>query len=341
MAVKNLVPKYYNYEGEIKLLKRKITYLLIMSLICCLVSLGGCGEKKPAPAPKPVKLAPEVEKYQVEEPSITLYRTSTGAKEEVELEEYLQGVVAAEINDEFPEEALKAQAIVARTSTLALIEYENGTKGKHNTDASDDHTEFQAYDPEKITDNISKAVEATRGQVLTTNQGKFVHALFHSVSGNKTASIEEGFPALAKKAPYIVPVDTDGIKNAPEKYRKWTVKVPKAEVKKIMGDKAGSLDDIKIAKKGPSERVLKITAGKASITGVKLREEIGFDRLFSTNIKSIKPEGNYIVFQGVGWGHGCGMEQWGAFTMAKENDSTAKQIVEHYYPQAKLTQLYK
>lgn len=306
-------------------------------LVLLLLGLVGCA-KEPSPAPKkPVKLAPEVKKYD-KEPTITLYRSATGAKEEIKLEEYLKGVVAAEIGDEFPMEALKAQAIVARTMTLAMMEYEKGTKKKHNTDASDDHTEFQAYDEKRITENISKAVEETRGQVLTNN-GKFVYALFHSVSPKKTASITEGFPNLAKKASYIVPVDTDGMKNAPSKYRNWTVKIPRWEIKKIMGSKAGTLDDIKIAQKGPSGRAIKITAGEASISGVDLRQKVGFDRLYSTYFHSITPEGNYIVFKGSGWGHGCGMEQWGAYTMAKEGKS-AKEIVEHYFPKATWTKLY-
>lgn len=314
---------------------KRICYLLLFLLI---LSTTSCA-KEPAPAPKPAKLEPEVKKYD-KEPTITLYRSATGAREEIKLEEYLKGVVAAEIGEEFPMEALKAQAIVARTMTLAMIEYEGGTKKKHNTDASDNHTEFQAYDRERITDNIAKAVDETRGQVLTNN-GKFVYALFHSASPNKTASIEEGFPNLAKKAPYIVPVDTDGLKNAPTKYRNWTVKIPRWEIKRIMGSKAGSLDDIKIAKKGPSGRATKITAGEASISAVDLRQEVGFDRLYSTYFHSISPEGNYIVFKGSGWGHGCGMEQWGAYTMAKEKGLNAKQIVEHYYPKAKWTKLYE
>lgn len=311
---------------------------------CCLVlillmlAIAGCS-KEETPAPKkPAKLSSEVKKYD-KEPTITLYRSATGAKEEIKLEEYLKGVVAAEIGDEFPMEALKAQAIVARTMTLAMMEYEKGSQKKHNTDASDDHTEFQAYDKDRITEKISKAVEETRGQVLTYN-GKFVYALFHSVSPEKTASIEEGFPNLVKKAPYIVPVETEGMKNAPEKYRNWTVKVPRSEIKKIMGSKAGNLDDIKIAQKGPSGRALKITAGEASISGVDLRQKVGFDRLYSTYFHSITPEGNYIVFKGSGWGHGCGMEQWGAYTMAKEG-KTAKEIVQHYFPKATFTQLYK
>ncbi|HWQ74731.1 MAG TPA: SpoIID/LytB domain-containing protein, partial [Syntrophomonas sp.] len=295
--------------------------------------------KKPVlPAKKPAQLAPEVSKIKAE-PTITLYRKATGQKQEIKLEEYIKGVIAAEIGPKFPMEAMKAQAIVARTMTLALINYEHGA-GKRGTDASDDHTEFQAYDEKQITDNISKAVEATRGEILTYN-GKFVYAEFHSVSKNKTASIEESFPKLKNKVGnYITPVKTNGMKYAPAKYRNWTVKVPRSEIKSIMGAKAGNLNDIRVSQKGPSGRALKVTAGSASIAGVDLREKVGFDKLFSTYFTSIKPQGNYIVFKGSGWGHGAGMEQWGAYTMAKEGKK-ARQIVEHYYPNTTWTKLYK
>lgn len=311
---------------------------LMLAVILVLIAglLAGCQQKAQKPAPQ--KLSSEVAKYD-KEPTITLYRKATKAKEEVKLEEYLKGVVAAEIGPKFPMEALKAQAIIARTGTLCLIEYENGTREKHGTDASDDHTEFQAYNEDLITDKIAKAVEETRGQVLTID-GKFVYAMFHSVSNGKTASMAEGFPKLADKAPYIVPVETEGIKLAPKKYQSWTVKVPISEVKTIMGDKAGDLDDIRVSKRGPSGRATEIAAGQATIPAVDLRQEIGFDRLYSTIIDDISVSGNYVVFKGSGWGHGVGMEQWGAMAMAKEG-KTAKEIVEHYFPKAQVTQLYK
>lgn len=322
----------------------RLALLLLITMLLSAFFVTGCNTaaKKPDLTPNKsdqVTLAPEVVKYTAE-PTITLYRSATGQKEQLKLEEYLKGVVAAEIGPNFPMEALKAQAIVARTMTLALINYEHGTQEKHGTDASDDHTEFQAYDNKLITDNISKAVEETRGQILTYN-GKFVYAEFHSVSPELTASIEEGFPKLKDKAgAYIVPVATNGLQNAPEKYRDWTVKIPRSTVKNIMGSKAGSLDDIKIAQKGPSGRALTITAGSASIAAVDLREKIGFDKLFSTYFTSLGVEGDNVVFKGKGWGHGCGMEQWGAYTMAQEGN-LAKDIVEHYYPGTMWTQLYK
>lgn len=324
--------------------RQPFIFLLILLLIFALLGMAGCQQqaaKNPIQpiSKKPVALAPEVSKIK-QEPTITLYRSATGQKQELKMEEYIKGVVAAEIGPKFPMEAMKAQAIVARTMTLALINYEHGTRGKHGTDASDDHTEFQAYDEKKITDSISKAVEATRGEILTYN-GKFVYAEFHSVSKNKTASIEESFPKLKNKVgSYIVPVTTNGMKYAPAKYRNWQVKVPRSEIKNILGPKAGNLDDIRVSQKGPSGRALKITAGSASIAGVDLRQQVGFDRLFSANFSSIKVEGNNIVFNGSGWGHGAGMEQWGAFTMAKEGKN-ARQIVEHYYPTTTWTKLYK
>lgn len=321
-------------------LTRNLALLLILLLI---MGLAGCQQqqnKKPIPkaAKKPVALSSEVTKYK-SDPTFSIYRTATGNKENIKLEEYLKGVVAAEVGPKYPMEALKAQAIVARTMTLALIEYENGTRGKHDTDMSDSHTEFQEYDETKITPNISKAVDQTRGQVLTSN-GKFVYALFHSASGAKTASIEEGFPKLKNKAGYLKPVPTNGLKYAPAKYRNWTVKIPRSEIAGIMGSKAGSLDDIRVSNRGPSGRATAITAGKATISAVDLRAKIGPDRLYSTVLSNVKAEGNNIVFTGSGWGHGVGMEQWGANAMAKQGKN-AKQIVMHYYPQATWTTLYK
>lgn len=329
-------------------LKLNLAVLLILVLFS--ICAAGCAqaEKKPPGTDqnqKPVKKSavnpkPEVEKYQ-EEPVISLFRKATGQKQSLKLEEYLKGVVAAEIGPKFPMEALKAQAIIARTMTLALLEYENGTRGIHGTDASDDHTEFQAYNEKEITDNISKAVDETRGQVLTY-QGKFVYALFHSASKDKTASIEEGFPKLKEKASaYIEPVATGGLKLAPEKYRSWTVKVPKYQVQQIMG-LSENLYNISISKRGPSGRVTEVSANKdkARIAGVDLREKVGFDKLFSTQMEDISIEGNQVVFKGAGWGHGVGMEQWGANAMAQDGKKAAE-IATHYFPKTTLTQLYK
>lgn len=321
----------------------KVIFSIILVLL--LTIIAGCArqdaQKKPGQdkIADPNSLSEEVKRYN-QEPTISLYRTDTGKTENLKLEEYVKGVVAAEIGSKFPMEALKAQAIVARTMTLTLLEYEGGTRSKYNTDASDDHKEFQAYDNKRITDEISKAVDATRGQVLVNN-GKFIYAMFHSVSKDKTADVTESFPELQKRASYLVPVATNGINVAPEKYRQWTVKVNKAEIAKIMGIKSGILNNIIVSSRGPSGRAMGIYAnnGEAVMSGVDFRKAIGYDKLYSTYITNMTIQGNDVVIEGSGWGHGAGMEQWGAYAMAKQGKS-AREIIEYYYPQAQWTQLY-
>lgn len=315
--------------------------LLVLIAVIVVVAIAQVSRgptKKPTPE-RVVPLAPEVAKYK-QEPTISLYRHKLGGTVQwLPLEKYLEGVVAAEVGTNPPLEALKAQAIVARTLTLALINYQGGTP-EHKTNACDLHTHFQAYDESQVTDKIRKAVSATRGQVLTYN-GRFIYAEFHSCSGGKTASIEEAFPKLAEAASaYIKPLASPGMKYAPAKERKWTVKIPRWELKNILGPESGSLDDIKISKRGPSGRALVITAGKASIPAVDLRTQLGPDRLKSTMITSIRPQGDYVVFTGKGWGHGAGMEQWGAYAMAKKGKSAAD-IVTYYYPGTRLVTLWK
>jgi stage II sporulation protein D len=312
--------------------------IAVLLLLFFALGICGCQDKARRPIADKNELAPEVVKYD-KEPTISLYRKKADSKEDIKLEKYIQGVVAAEIGDKFPAEVLKAQAVLARTMTLALMEYQGGTQGKHGTDASDDHTEFQAYNPDRVNDKIVRAVEDTQGQVLTY-EGKFAYTFFHAASHKSTASIEEGFPKFKEyAAAYIVPVKTNGLKAAPEKYTNWTVKVPAAEIKKIMGANA-ELAKIKISEKGPTGRALMITAGPAKISALTLREKVGFDKLYSTMFSSIKLEGDNVVFKGNGWGHGCGMDQWGASVMADEQKNSARQIIEHYYPNTKLVTLY-
>lgn len=321
--------------------KNKLACCLVLLLLFSLLVPGCTPAKKPVPKTAPQKpaqqapLAPEVAKYK-EEPQISVYRHKLGKIQYMPLEKYLEGVVAAEVGIIPGNEDIKAQAIVARTMTLALINYENGVP-KYKAMASDSHTEFQAYDETQVTDRIRKAVKDTRGQVILNN-GKFVYAMFHALSAGKTAALSESFPTLQKKAgAYLKVVDTDGFSVAEQKYKNWTAKFSQAEVKRAMGNPS-SIGDIQI-KKGPSGRALSLSAGGKTVTGVQFRATLGPDRLKSTIITSIKNEGDSIVISGKGWGHGAGMEQWGAYAMEKKGKKAAE-IVQHYYPGTVLKKLY-
>ncbi len=313
-----------------------LSRLLPIIILFTFLSLGAaCKKADPKPLPEEPKLG--------EEPTISIFRSKSGATESIKIEEYVKGVVAAEIGEGFPLEALKAQAIAARTMTLAKINYENGTKEKHNTDVSDDHKEFQAYDPERISPVISQAVDETKGQVVKFN-GKYAYTLFHSLSKNKTASIEEGFPELLQKNPelkdYITPVDTQGFAEAPSKYKAWIVKVPKAKLAEIFNTSASKLGNVRLGEKGPSGRILTLTNGKKSVPMTEVRRVVGPDTLFSTNINSLSQNKGFYIFSGDGWGHGCGLEQYGAKVMASQG-KLCNDIIVYYYPGTVVEKVYQ
>jgi stage II sporulation protein D len=171
-------------------------------------------------------------------------------------------------------------------------------------------------------------------------QGKIAYALFCSYAGNKTASLSEAFPELIKIAnSYIKVLSSPGAKYAPANERHWKVSIPKSELTSIFGAGA-DIDAIKIASKGPSGRALNITAGKKTVKAYTLRSDLGGERLKSTLISRISVQGDKVVFEGSGWGHGCGLSQWGAFEMAKQG-KTASQIVSYYFPGTQLVKLWK
>lgn len=294
--------------------------------------------RKPVTPQQKVTLAPEVKKY-TEEPTISVFRHATNSKQNMPLEKYLEGVVAAEVGPKPPAQALKAQAITARSMTMAKILYTGGVKKLHNTEACDLPEHFQAYDEKAITPQITAAVKSTRGQMVLY-KGKFAYALFHSYAGKKTASLSESFPDLIKIAnPYIKVLASPGAKYAPAKEKFWTASIPRSEIQNIFGAGA-NIDDIRISRKGPSGRALDIAAGNKTIKGYDLRTRIGGLRLKSTMIHSIAVQGDKVIFKGEGWGHGCGLSQWGAFEMAK-NGKTATQILNYYFPNTQVVKVWK
>ncbi|MGE5397324.1 MAG: SpoIID/LytB domain-containing protein [Chitinophagales bacterium] len=315
--------------------------LLLIAVVAALPQLRSPVRKPTVPqkisTPSQVSLSPEVKKYK-EEPVITLYRHKNNSVQRIPLEKYLMGVVAAEIGTNQPTEALKAQAIAARSLVMSRIAYLGGAK-MHKTNACDLPEHFQAYDETKVTDAIRNAVNATRGQVITYN-GKFAYALFHSYSWKKTASIEEYFPEQRKLAGgYIKSVSSPGEEYAPAKERHWRVSIPHSELQSIFGPKA-DLNAIKITKRGPSGRALDISAGSKTVKAYDLRTRLGGERLKSTMITKITSNGNNTIFEGYGWGHGCGLSQWGAYAMAKQGRNSLA-IVTHYYSGTRVVKLWK
>lgn len=304
----------------------------LILLAACLLT-AGCA-KRPAPAPKPALQ---------EEPTISLYDNKTGEKKNIKIEEYIQGVVAAEMDTKWPVNALAAQAILARTFTMENIKA-GRVRQLHGTDASTSVEEFQAYEPSKINDNVRQAVERTRGEVITHGDG-FIHAWFSACDGGISATAEEGLAYTREPTPYVKGGVQDGCLSITEpQNRAWEARIPaeqvRAAVKKITGQDPGPLTSASIVKKGPSGRAEQIKIGNATVGGPALRLALGSEKMRSTLLSEIRVEGGQLVFRGKGFGHGVGMCQWGARLMAEQGKSP-EDIINFYFKDIKIERQWK
>lgn len=268
-----------------------------------------------------------------EEPEISLYINETGEKKQIKLEEYLAGVVAAEMQTNWPENALAAQAILARTFTLSGME--RGTiQELHGTDASTCVEEFQADNPAKINDRVRKAVQTTRGQVIKY-EGQYVKAWYSACCGGVTAGAQEGLGWTKTETPYI----QAGLKcgclevTAPEN-KGWVAKIPLSQARvaaqELTGSDPGEITTFEIPEWGFSGRAVKIKLGAVTMSMPEFRLAIGSKIIRSTLLTGIEITDGHLVITGDGFGHGVGMCQWGAYKMAQQGKS-AEEIIRFYY----------
>ena len=278
--------------------------------------------------------------------TIKLLHKESGQIEEISIDEYLYGVVSAEMPANYEEEALKAQAVAARTYTIYQISNNNG---KHkNADICDDSTCCQAWiskenrmkrwseeERENNWNKIVKAVNSTAGKIITYNN-EAINAFFHSNSGGKT-EIPSNVWIGGKDFPYLKSVETSG----EEAYSQYSseVKISKKDllekIKKEYSDIQINFDEIegiKILGYTQSGRVKTVKFGNTEIAGTKVRSIIG---LKSTNF-SIKIDGDNVIFSVTGYGHGVGMSQTGADSMAKKGKSY-EEILKHFYRGVEIT----
>ena len=239
------------------------------------------------------------------------------------LEEYLVGVLGGEMLRSFPMEALKAQAVAARTYAV----HKKLKRNAHpyhlgNSVISQVYKGLSARDL-----RMRKAVNATRGLILTWRL-RPIEAYYHSSCGGRT---ESGVDALARNLPYLKPVRCP-CKRLPTSH--WSLTLPFQVLKR----KFKQFPMLQVQRRTPTGRVAKIRVGRRSISGVAFRKRIGYMKLKSLAFRLRKaPKGWHI--NGLGFGHGAGMCQWGASVYAKRGWSFQK-ILRHYYANAELQLLY-
>ncbi|MGI5840440.1 MAG: SpoIID/LytB domain-containing protein [bacterium] len=318
--------------------------LALLFIIIFFSTLNKVPELKPEPLPPPTPLRQVVppraelaEKYKTE-PTISVYRHETGGVEWMKMDDYLAGVLAAEMEPDWPVEALAAQAVVARTMTLKVIEEKSGAYQYHRTDTCTAPYHVQAYAPQKINANVREAVALSHGKVIIY-QGDLIYGLYSSWSGGQTATPREGFVDFLTnpdETPYLQSVPDPWDEAVPAHLKEWSVTVPLSELRGIAGVSSGSAS---IAETGPSGRAVKLSIGSKTISGPQLRTWLGTSRLRSTLITGISAEGSRVRFTGRGWGHGVGLSQWGAYGQAAEGrDHLA--IIRHYFRGVDIYQLW-
>lgn len=331
------------------------------------------------------------------------------------IEEYLYGVLKAEISPSWPFEALKAQAVVSRTFALSNL-------GRHSRDGFDlcAGVHCQGYlglageDP-----TLNKAVDSTRGEVITYN-GSIAKVFYHSDSGGYTASAKS---VWGEDIPYLRGKKEDFYSNCDSPHKRWSLELPSSKLIEILCENGFEIDEIKdivITKKDDfSFRALTVrivgTNGNIELPATRLRQIIGYSILRSTafdvrkrespttkgrsreeqasqenkqlskeerwararniNVRELLAKGltydeiililaeaygilerdvapqneklkekvefkakegeTVFIFEGRGWGHGVGMSQWGAKTLA-ERGQNYTDILKFYFPETQV-----
>ncbi len=317
----------------------KVKRKMLLLVVCLMIffPLAKTFQKKEEKPEKPVRQASDIE--------IIVYNTREQVIRAMDLEEYLVGVVAAEMPAGFSIEALKAQAIAARTYALgrAIGKYgstEDAHFGAHVCTSSAHcqawipkelySTWYPESDVEKNWEKIEQAVHETCGLILTY-EGEIVNPLYHANSGGITEDAQEVWSSVSE-VPYLRSVYSDG-ENEYTSYEKKVVVTGNTFREKLIKDYPeivflGPLsDDVEVVQYTNSQRVKELRVGSITITGTKFREMFS---LASTQLEICFVDDDRIEITTYGFGHGVGMSQCGANELAGKGRNY-EYILQYYY----------
>ncbi len=281
----------------------------------------------------------------LEDIQIKVYFKSTNETKTISLEEYVKGVIVGEMPLYFDEEALKAQAVAARTYTLYRMQHGGANAEAHKdgavvcTDSGhcqawrDPQSIFTSYGKEKAEiyyAKLCKAVEETR-RIVVTYEDNLINALYFDNSGGWTECVQNvwGGKALA----YLQSVPSGGEAESASfctlKYFRPAdfVSKLKAEDGRFQASADNVFDSIQNIVRNESGRLQTVSIGGVTFEGTTLRKVLN---LRSTNMLFQELEDGTILLVTFGFGHGVGMSQWGAQAMAQDGASY-EEILKHYY----------
>ena len=246
----------------------------------------------------------------------------------INLEDYLYGVLYNEVSHRWPMAALKAQAIASRT--FAVYQAKQNKLQPYDLRSDIYSQVYSGSDFERR--STTMAVDATRGKVLAYN-GELLPAFFHATCAGAT---EDSSSLWKVDIPPLDGVVCDFCKESPHSW--WIKDIPLWDLEKKLkaaGYNIGKIVSVSVLLKNRSERVEKLeivaeNGGTVIMSGKDFRQMIGPNELRSTKFDVSVALGQLII-RGLGWGHGVGMCQWGAYGQAKQGKS-ADEILKYYYP---------
>lgn len=300
--------------------------LLILPLLLTACAADPLPQKEAAPASQP--------------PEIDVYVKETDTILRMDVETYIAGVVAGEMPSDWPMEALKAQAILARTYTMKFLSEKDSRYP--GADISTDIAEAQAYDASAVNERVLAAVQETSGEILMSEDGTLPYAWFHSHSGGTTALARESLDwQQAEPAHTHVTEGLDSLA-APLSVQQWAAGFTEEEFLAACRDAGYSVRScrsVTIAETGPSGRAVTLSVDGTVINAARLRISLGSTKMRSTLLTELTVTDGTIRMAGRGYGHGVGMPQWGAYALA-EDGWLAEDIALHYYNGLKIVRAW-
>ena len=328
-------------------MKKRSAVLALALFACVLCAACAAGGKAPQATAAPQTTAPaggfvlpdDIRVDASGVPQLRVYVTADKEISEMDLETYLQGVVAGEMKNDWPMEALRAQAILARTFVVRFItEKQSRYDG---ADISTDISEAQAYDAAGVNGRVREAVNSTRGLILSDGSEP-IYAWFHAHSGGRTATAAEGL-SYQKEAPYTQSVESEESGRAPEEDARWSAQFAPEEVLKAaeaagvhVGDK---LESAAAGEAGESGRLKTLIINGKAVPANEFRVHIGSGKMRSTLIDSVAFSDGVLALSGKGYGHGVGMSQWGAYSLAEKGEK-AEEIINKYFKNVDIVQMW-
>ncbi len=257
--------------------------------------------------------------------TIKLYDVNLNKIVTLALEDYVAGATAAEMDENFSSTALETQAILCRT--YAYYFKENNLSKYAGADISNDITEAQAYTT-SIPDKIKTAVKNTKGKVIKSN-GKYILPYYCSNCGGASSLASDVFNITAN---YLQQVETLENEDNSKNYY-WQAEISKFDILYALsniGISLASVNSFIVDSCDASNRALTFNIGGKIVDANSFRLAIGNTILKSCLITNITVNSQSISFEGLGYGHGVGLSQWGANILASQN-YTSSQIINYFY----------